>query len=152
MSGVLIERGNRRSRVGRMLVVFDGSCADERALGIALELAACTRASLRALLLEGEHRGYSVSAGELGRQRADRHRRFVEHAFRLCDLALAEAVRLPLDLVDGDGTGWPRGWIVAGRFGLVVVAHDHRAFAEYLPTSVVARVRRSTACPVVVVK
>jgi nucleotide-binding universal stress UspA family protein len=152
MSGVLVERDHRRSGLGRILVVFDGSRADERALESALELAGCAHASLHAVLLEGEHRGYSVSADELARMRAARHGRFVEDAFRLSDRAHAEGVRLPLELVGGAGNRRLCRWIDAGRFGLVVVAHDHRPFSEYLPMSIVARVRRSTSCPVLVVK
>jgi len=107
---------------------------------------------LHALLPEGEFRGYSVSVGELEQRRAARQRQFVAHAFRLSDRALEHGIRLPLELVVSDARGWRRGWMDSFGFGLVVVAHEHRPCRDHPPASVLARVRRSASCPVVVVK
>ena len=152
MSDLLLNRRRRHARLGRCLVLFNGSPADGRALETALELASYTCASLQGLLLEGEFRGYSVSVEELERLREARHRRFAGHAFGLCDRALEQGVRLPLELVSGDGHAWLRHWIDACGFELVVIAHEHSPFQEDLPMSAVARVRRRASCPVVVVK
>ena len=152
MSDLLLKRSRRRAQVTRLLVVLNDSAADERALDTALQLASCTRASLRALLLEGEFRGYLLAIGELERLRTTRHERFTAHAFRLCDHALEQGVKLPLELVDGNGHGWLRNWINRSRFDLVVVAHEHSALPSYPPSSLSARVRRSARCAVLVVK
>jgi nucleotide-binding universal stress UspA family protein len=152
MSDLLLQRNPQQAQLGRLLIVLNHSVADERALETALQLAACTHASLHALLLESEFRGYSLVIGELERLRSTRHERFAAHAFRLCDRALEQGLKLPLELVNGDGQGWLRDWINASRFDLVVVTHEHRAVFGYLPTSLSARVRRSAACPVLVVK
>jgi hypothetical protein len=152
MSDVLLARRLQHQGISRVLVVFNGSEADQRALETGLELASCTRASLRGILFEGEFRHYSMSHDELERSRTARRERFALHAFRLGDCALERAVQLPLDLVGGDGRSWLRGWLHDNAFELVVVAYEHRMFGAYLPTSLVARVRRSASCPVVVVK
>jgi nucleotide-binding universal stress UspA family protein len=101
---------------------------------------------------QGDFRGYSLSVGELDRLRSARRERLVAHAFRLCDHALEQDRELPLELVDGDGQGWLADWIDHSGFDLVVVAHEHRTLAAYLPASLSARVRRGVACPVLVVK
>jgi hypothetical protein len=110
------------------------------------------RRSLQAVLLHGEFRGYSVVPGELERLKTAWQARLVEQAFALCERALTTGTRLPLELVDGNGQGWLDCSISGGCFAMVVVAHPHRTLRRLMPTQPLARVRRSTTCPIVVVK
>lgn len=150
MSETVLSR-QRRTRLTRLLVVFAGSPADLRALDTALELARCTDATLEALLVEPEFRRYTPSVDEFRRLR-DAHRdRIAEHAFSLCERAREHGHQLPLHVVN-DVRGWLRDWIESSGFGLVVVAHQHHPLSQYLPGSLLARMRRNAACPVVAVK
>jgi hypothetical protein len=141
-----------QTRLTRLLVVFGGCPADERALETALELVRCTEATLEALLVEPEFRCYTPSVDQFRRMRDTHRERVAEHAFSLCDRALDRDYQLPLHLVSDVLRGWLRAWIDASGFGLVVVAHEHHPLGEYLPGSLLARVRRTAACPVVAVK
>jgi nucleotide-binding universal stress UspA family protein len=140
-----------QTRLTRLLVVFAGSSADPRALDTALELARCTGATLEALLVEPEFRRYTPSVDEFRRLRDTRRDRIAEHAFSLCEHAIEHGHQLPLHLAS-DVRGWLRDWIDDSGFGLVVVAHEHHPLSQYLPGSLLARVRRNAACPVVAVK
>jgi hypothetical protein len=57
MSELLLGPAPPRARLGRLLVLFTGSAADERVLDTALQLAESSGASLQAVLLKGEFRG-----------------------------------------------------------------------------------------------
>jgi hypothetical protein len=152
MSDLLLQQGRPRARLGRLLVIFTGSASDERALETALELAGCGSAALEALLLEGEFRGYSVVPGELEQQRITWHARLAEHAFTLCERALTAGMRLPLELVDGNGQNWLRDWVRRRGFVLIVIADPHRPLLRFAPSPLVAHLRRMTTVPIVVVK
>jgi hypothetical protein len=65
VSDLLLQQGRPRARLGRLLVLFTGSAADERALDTALQLADYSGASLQAVLLEGEFRGYATTCRRL---------------------------------------------------------------------------------------
>jgi nucleotide-binding universal stress UspA family protein len=152
MSDLLLEHRRPRAHLGRLLVLFTGSAADERALDTALQLAECSGASLQAVLLQGEFRAYSIIPGELERLKEAWQARLAEQAFALCERALTAGSRLPLELVEGNGKGWLDLWISGDRFALVVLAHPRRPLRRLMPPRLDARVRRSTTCPIVVVK
>jgi hypothetical protein len=141
----------RQTRLTRLLVVFAGCPADLRALDTALELARCADATLEALLVEPEFRRYTPSVDDFRRMRDTHRNRIAEHAFSLCERALEYGYQLPLHPAR-DVRGWLRDWIDDSGFGLVVVAHEHHPLGKYGPGSLLARLRRSAACPVVAVK
>jgi hypothetical protein len=152
VSDLLFQQGRPRAHLGRLLVLFTGSTSDQRALETAFQLAECSGAPLQAVLLQGEFRGYSVIPGELERLKTAWHARLAEQAFALCERALTAGTQLPLELVEGNGQGWLDCWISGDGFALVVLAHPHRPLRRLMPSRLHARLRRSTTCPIVVVK
>lgn len=152
MTELLLHQARRRADLGRLLIVFTGAASDDRALETALELAGCAGAALEAVLLEGEFRGYSVVPGELERLRAAWHARVAEHAFALCERALTAGMRLPLELLDGDGRNGFCTLVRSSGFDLVVVADRPRSLLRFWPSRPVAQLRRTTTVPILLVK
>jgi hypothetical protein len=151
MSDLVLSARHRQTGLAQFLVVFAQCAADERALDTALKLARCTDATFRALLAVPEFRHYTTSVNEFQRLRNEHEGRVAKHAFRLCDRALDHGYHLPVELVT-DARRWIREWINARPFGLIVVAHEHHPLGEYLPSTLVARLRRDARYPVIVVK